>query len=304
MNENIQDANPPVESSAPETQETQNTAESAQVESSATEQAQPTPSQQQDANQSAAAGNALPPKDNLYGEFRRKLFEELPTFIQSSVREAMLGQQQVAVPQNQQPQELKYQGKYSAQELENILRHPDANEYDRAFATKGLAYLEVRQDILKEVETRDEKKTITSRQQQALQEIVKDYPQVFNSQTNQWNFADPLWQTAMKFYNSEPRLQSFGNEGLRVAMDRAYAQMAREGQLNIKKKEVKLNSQQRAIDKNQSQALNSGTLTPVKQSGQEMTKAKIMEAWKKNPDDPQLRTAALKHLVPSSWYSQ
>lgn len=302
MNENIQDANQPVESSAPE-QETQNAPESAAVESSTTEQAQPTPSQQQDANQGAVPNNQLPPKDNLYGEFRRKIFEEISPIIQGTVREALLGQQQVAVPQSQ-TQETKYQGKYTAQDLENILRHPDANEYDKSFATRGLAYIDAKQDILKEIDSRDEKRTVTSRQQQALQDIVKDYPQVFNPQTNQWNFTDPLWQTAMRFYNSEPRLQSFGNEGLRVAMDRAYAQMAREGQLNIKKKEVKLNTQQRVIDKNQSQALNAGTLTPVKQIGTETSKAKIMEAWKKNPDDPQLRTAALKHLVPQSWLSQ
>lgn len=302
MNENIQDANQPVESSAPE-QETQNAPESAAVESSTTEQAQPTPSQQQDANQGAVPNNQLPPKDNLYGEFRRKIFEEISPIIQGTVREALLGQQQIAVPQSQ-TQETKYQGKYTAQDLENILRHPDANEYDKSFATRGLAYIDAKQDILKEIDSRDEKRTVTSRQQQALQDIVKDYPQVFNPQTNQWNFTDPLWQTAMRFYNSEPRLQGFGNEGLRVAMDRAYAQMAREGQLNIKKKEVKLNTQQRVIDKNQSQALNAGTLTPVKQIGTETSKAKIMEAWKKNPDDPQLRTAALKHLVPQSWLSQ
>lgn len=299
-NETPQDAM--TESSPVEDNQTQTTPESQESGSSPAEQAQVPSSQQQDAKQGADAG--LPPKENLYGEFRRKIFEEIAPVIQGAVRESMLGfQGQVAGQQAQgKSDEVKYQGKYTTADLEAILRHPDANEYDKHFANRGLAYIEARQDTMKDMRATQETQANQSRQSQALQSIVQDYPQVFNKSSNSWNFADPLWQRSMQIYNSEPRLQGYGNEGLRVAMDRAYAQMAREGQLTIKKKEVKLNSQQKAIDKNQSQAMSSGTLSPGKQdNGAMSSKAKIMEAWKKDPENEALKKAALSSLIPKSW---
>lgn len=296
-----QDANP-VDPSTTEN-ETQNNAEGQQTDSSQVADAQAPPSQQQDANPSADAGSGLPPKDNLYGEFRRKIFEEMMPLVQGAVRESMLGMQgQQATSSQPQTQEVKYQGKYGKAELESILRHPDANEHDKMFANRGLAYIESKEDILREIDTRTEKQASQTRQGQALQGIITDYPQVFNRQANQWNFADPLFQKAMQLYNANDRLRAFGNEGLRVAMDQVYAQMAREGQVQVTKQKVKLNTQQRQIDKNQSQALSAGSLAPVRQSDPKtVSRAKLMEAYKNNPDDPALRTAALKPLIPKSW---
>lgn len=289
-------------SPTPESQTDANKSESQETDSSTVDTTQSLPSQQQDANKGADPNTGLPPKDNLYGEFRRKIFEEIAPIIQGSVREAMLGVQGQQQTQVQTP-ELKYQGKYSTNDLEAILRHPDAIESDKLFATRGLAYIEARQDTMKDIDQKQEKQVNQSRQGQALQGIVSDYPQVFNKQTNQWNFADPLWQKTMQIYNNNDRLKSFGNEGLRVAMDSAYAQMAREGQVTLKKKETQLNSKQRAIDKNQSQALTSGTLTPVKDNGATSSKSKIMEAWKKNPDSEDAKKAVLNGLVPKSWFT-
>lgn len=301
MFENEQDANQ-MDSSPIETTQDANQTESQVAESSAADTTQPSPSQQQDANKGAELGNALPPKDNLVGEIRRKILEDLGPLVQGSVREAMLGfqTQQSVAPKSE---EIKYQGKYGTAELERILNHPEATDADKHFANRGLAYIEARQDTLRDIDTRREKEVSQSRQTQALQSIVKDYPQVFNRQTNQWNFADPLWQKTMQIYNNDPRLQSFGNEGLRVAMDSAYSAMAREGQVTLKKKEVVLNSKQRAIDKNQSQAMTAGTLSPGKQTEGNTSKAKIMDTWKKNPDSEDAKRAALLKLVPPQWYT-
>lgn len=288
--------------SSPTPENDANQPESQGADSSSVDTTQTSSSQQQDANNGADTTGNLPPKDNLYGEFRRKILDEVGPIIQGAVRESMLGLQSQNVAGPAQTNEVKYQGKYGKADLENILRHPDATESDKLFATRGLSYIDAKEDIMKEIDGRSEKQATQNRQSQALQSIVNDYPQVFNRQANQWNFADPLWQKAMQIYNSEARLQSFGNEGLRVAIDRAYAQMAREGQLQIKKKEVKLTSQQRQLDKNQSQALQSGTLTPGRQQQTDkQSRAKLLEAYKQNPGDSDIRTAALKHLIPQSW---
>ena len=302
MNDDIQqDAQ--VDSSATE-QETQHTPENQGDSSSQSNVVQVPSSQQQDANQGAEAGSTLPPKDNLVGEIRRKLLDEMGPMIQATVRESMLGLQNYGNQQQAQPvkpqEEFKYKN-YSKQQLEQILMHPDATEQDKMFANRGLGVIESQEEALSKFDSRLEKQQSQGRQTQALQAIISDYPQVFNKQTGQWNFTDPLFQRTMQSYNTDQRLQAFGNEGLRVAMDRAYSQMAREGQLTLKKKENKLTAQQRQVDRNQSQAMNAGTLNPAKQNGQETTKAKTMEAWKKNPDNADLRTAALKHLIPQSW---
>lgn len=300
-NELPQDAQ--IDSSPITDDQTQNSVESAQGDSSTPESAQASSSQQQDANQGAVPNNGLPPKDNLYGEFRRKIFDEIAPIIQGTVREAMLGAQgQVGNAAQPKGEEYKYQGKYSKADLESILRHPDANEYDKNFANRGLSVIEAKEEAIREFQTHAEKQANQSRQAQALQGIVQDYPQIYNRQTNSWNFADPLFQRAMQFYNSDDRLRAFGNEGMRVAVDRAYAQLAREGQVTIQKEKVKLTTKQRAIDKNHSQALSAGTLTPGKPNiGADNSKAKLMEAWKKNPDDATLKEAALKNLIPKSW---
>lgn len=299
MNDNTQDANT-VDSSAIETNETQNDALSQQDTPSQSEQTQVLPSEQADANQSAAP-NQLPPKDNLYGEFRRKIFEEISPLIQGAVRESMLGLQQNQASSQQQTQEAKYQGKYSKADLEAILRHPDANDYDKNFANRGLSVLEAKEEITREVRADQERTISQSRQNQAIQSIISDYPQVFNRQANTWNFSDPLFQRAMQFYNSDDRLRAFGNEGLRVALDMAYAQEAREGKLQTRKQQVQITTKQRQLDKAQSQALNSGGLTSVKQDGQKTSKAKVWEAYKNNPNDPALRTAAMADFIPKSW---
>lgn len=303
LNDGQQDAI--VDSSATnETQNDANQTESQVVDSSSTDTTQDSSSQQQDANKGADTQNqGLPPKDNLYGEFRRKMFEELTPIIQGAVRDSMLGLQANQAQGNQQTvNEVKYQGKYGKAELENVLRHPNATEDDKMFANRGLAYIEAREDTLKDIDTRSEKAQSQTRQQAALQGIISDYPNLFNKASNQWNFGEPLWQNAMRIYNSEPRLQSYQNEGLRIAIDRAYAQMAREGQVVTQKKQVQLNAKQRQLDKNQSQALQSGGLSPVKsQASDKQSQAKVMEAYKQNPGDAQLRTAALKHLIPKGW---
>lgn len=293
-----------VDSSTTNEQIDANSTESQVSASSADDTTQTTSTQQQVAKEGAEATNNLPPKDNLYGEFRRKIFEEIAPIIQSSVRESMLGMQ--GQQQNtQQVQEIKYQGKYGKRELEAILMHPDATEQDKMFANRGLGYIETKEDITREIDGRNEKQVSQSRQNQALQGIIADYPNLFNKSSNQWNFAEPLWQKAMQIYNSEPRLQGYQNEGLRIAIDRAYAQMARDGQVQIKKTQVKLNTQQRQIDKNQSQALQSGTLSPAKQNGSDkQAHAKLMEAYKNNPGDSQLRTAALSKFIPKGWLEQ
>lgn len=295
-----QDANP-ADSSAAQVEETQSTDQINQDSSSQSNTDQASSSPQQDANPSADPKTGLPPKENLYGEFRRKIFDEIVPVIQGSVREAMLGHTQNQPNQTAQKPEMKYQGKYSSRELENILSHPSATESDKLFANRGLAYIEARQDTMQDIETRSERNANESRQTQALQGIVKDYPQVFNPQTNQWNFADPLWQKTMAVYNSRAELKQFGNEGLRVAMDSAYSSMAREGQVTLKKNQIKVTSQQRQIDKSQSQAMQAGTLTPGKQNGADNSKTKIMETWKKNPDSEDAKRAALAGLIPKSW---
>lgn len=294
-----------VDSSTTNEQIDANSAESQVVDSSSTDTTQTSSTQQQVAKEGADATNNLPPKDNLYGEFRRKIFDEIAPIIQSTVRESMLGMQGQQQGAQQQVNEVKYQGKYGKRDLEAILMHPDATEQDKMFANRGLGYIETKEDLTREFESKNERQVAQSRQNQALQGIIADYPNLFNKASNQWNFAEPLWQKAMQIYNSEPRLQGYQNEGLRIAVDRAYAQMARDGQVQIKKTQVKLNTQQRQIDKNQSQALQSGTLSPAKQNGSDkQAHAKLMEAYKNNPGDSQLRTAALSKFIPKGWLEQ
>lgn len=298
-NELNQDAQ--VDSSTTQVEETQQTEQGTQDNSSQSNDTQASTSQQPGTqNEGAVSGQGLPPKENLYGEFRRKMFEEMTPLIQNTIREALITNQSSQTSQSQS--EIKYEGKYTERELETIKRHPNATEEDKLFAVEGLAYIKSRRDMLSDLDQRAKTQQTEARQTQALQSIVRDYPQVYDQKTNQWNFLDPLWQRTMQVYNSDPRnLKQFGNEGLRVAMDSAFSQMTRENQTVLKKKEVQINSKQRQIDKNQSQAMTAGTLTPGKQDGANNSKAKIMEAWKKNPDSEEAKRAALGTMIPKSW---
>ena len=277
---------------------TQNVSEDTQVEPSTTETVQPEPTTQPVATEGAA--EEMVPKANVEGEVKRRLAEELPNLVNKAVQQAMANR-----PIQTQPQvsseESKYKG-YTKAQLENVLGHPDATEQDRMFANRGLGVLEAKEEAVKEFDSRNTKAQTQNRQQSALGDIVRDYPQVYFKETNSWNFSDPLFQRGMAIYNSDPRLVSFGNEGLQVAMDRAFAQMTREGSLALSKKAVQVNAKERQTQKLQSQALSSGTQGAPKsdQSGGAKLK-KLMEDYGKT-QDPRLFTeiAKLKGLIPSN----
>ena len=230
---------------------TQNVSEDTQVEPSTTETVQPEPTTQPVATEGAA--EEMVPKANVEGEVKRRLAEELPNLVNKAVQQAMANR-----PIQTQPQvsseESKYKG-YTKAQLENVMNHPEATEQDRMFANRGLGVLEAKEEAVKEFDSRNTKAQTQNRQQSALGEIVRDYPQVYFKETNSWNFSDPLFQRGMAIYNSDPRLVSFGNEGLQVAMDRAFAQMTREGSLALSKKAVQVNAKERQAQKLQSQAL-------------------------------------------------
>lgn len=280
-------------------QVTQNVVEeSPLVESSATETVQPESTQQQVAKEGAA--DEMVPKANVEGEVKRRLAEELPNLVNKAVQQALASR-----PIQTQPQvsseESKYKG-YTKQQLENVLNHPDATDQDRMFANRGLGVLEAKEEAVREFDSRNQHAQAQSRQQAALGEIVRDYPQVYVKETNSWNFSDPLFQRGMQIYNSDPRLASFGNEGLQVAMDRAFAQMTREGSLALKKKEVTVNAKERQTQKIQSQALQTGTQgAPQKDTSSGAKLKKLMEDYGKT-QDPRLFTeiAKLKGLIPSN----
>lgn len=306
-NETPQDAQ--VDSSpADQIQETQINSESQGADSSQAEDAQLPSSQQQDANKGADGGKGIP-QQNIYGEMRRKILEEITPIISTTVREVMLGSQQHqanvpgSAPQTAQKEEAKYRG-YTQSQLETIMSHPDATEQDRTFALRGLSVLEAKQETMKEFESQSQRVQAQSRSQAALQEIIRDYPQLYNATTNQWNFQDPLFQKAMQLYNAEPRLQQFGNEGLRVAVDRTFAQMARDGKLALSKKEVKLTAKEAKLDKQQSQAITSGTQMASSQNKSNQAQlSKLMEAYHQASDvdtKSQLRTQIfkMKGLIP------
>lgn len=278
---------------------TQNVSEeTAQVESSTTETVQPESTQQQVAKESAA--EEMVPKANVEGEVKRRLSEELPNLVNAAVQQALASR-----PIQTQPQvsseESKYKG-YTKSQLENVLNHPDATEQDRMFANRGLGVLEAKEEAVREFDSRHKQAQTQSRQQSALGDVVRDYPQVYIKETNTWNFSDPLFQRGMQIYNSDPRLVSFGNEGLQVAMDRAFAQMTREGSVALKKKEVTVNAKERQTQKLQSQALQTGTQgVPQKDSSSGTKLKKLMEDYSKT-QDPRLFTeiAKLKGLIPSN----
>ena len=277
---------------------TQNVSEDTQVEPSTTETVQPEPTTQPVATEGAA--EEMVPKANVEGEVKRRLAEELPNLVNKAVQQAMANR-----PIQTQPQvsseESKYKG-YTKAQLENVLGHPDATEQDRMFANRGLGVLEAKEEAVKEFDSRNTKAQTQNRQQSALGDIVRDYPQVYFKETNSWNFSDPLFQRGMAIYNSDPRLVSFGNEGLQVAMDRAFAQMTREGSLALSKKAVQVNAKERQTQKLQSQALSSGTQGAPKSDPSGGAKLKkLMEDYGKT-QDPRLFTeiAKLKGLIPSN----
>jgi len=272
--------------------------ESPLVESSATETVQPESTQQQVAKEGAA--EEMVPKANVEGEVKRRLAEELPNLVNKAVQQAMASR-----PIQTQPQvsseESKYKG-YTKTQLENVLNHPEATEQDRMFANRGLGVLEAKEEAVKEFDSRHQQVQTQSRQHAALGELVRDYPQVYIKETNSWNFSDPLFQRGMAIYNSDPRLVSFGNEGLQVAMDRAFAQMTREGSIALKKKEVTVNAKERQTQKVQSQALQTGIQgAPAKDSSSGAKLKKLMDDYGKS-QDPRLFTeiAKLKGLIPSN----
>lgn len=287
------------ESMLPEEQ-TQNVSEEiTPVESSTTETAQPESTQQQVAKEGAA--EEMVPKANIEGEVKRRLADELPILVQQAVQQALSQQRSVQTQPQVQSEEAKYKG-YTKSQLENVLNHPDATEQDRMFANRGLGVLEAKEEAVKEFDTRNQKVQAQSKQQAALGEIVRDYPQVYVKETNSWNFQDPLFQRGMQIYNSDPRLVSFGNEGLQVAMDRAFAQLTREGSLTLKKKEVQVNAKERQTQKLQSQAMTNGTQTaPSKETSTNNKLQKLMADYAKS-QDPRIfqEIAKLKGLIPSN----
>src|SRR3990167_4067430 len=283
-------------------QVTQNTGEeSPLVDSSTTEEVQPDTTQQQVAKEGAA--EEMVPKANVEGEVKRRLSEELPILVQQAVQQALANQQ--VRPVQTQPQvtseESKYNG-YTKSQLENVLNHPEATEQDRLFANRGLGVLEAKEEATKEFDTRQQTIQTQSRQQSALGEIVRDYPQIYKKETNSWDFSDPLFQRGMQIFNSDPRLVSFGNEGLQVAMDRAFAQLTREGSLASKKKEVAVNAKERQTQKLQSGALQTGGQSaPQKETGTNAKLQKLMADYSKS-QDPAIfaQIAKLKGLIPSN----
>lgn len=288
-----------------EEQVTQNTGEeSPLVDSSATEEAPVLDTTQQQVAKEGAVEDKgeFIPKANVEGEVKRRLSEEMMPIIQQTVRELMMSQQTNRPIQTQpQSEEAKYKG-YTKTQLENVLLHPDATQQDRDFANRGLGVLESKEESIKEFEARSQKIQAQTRQQSAIGEIIKDYPQVYVKETNSWNIADPLFQRAMQIYNSTPELVQFGNQGLQVAMDRAFAQMTREGSNLLKKKEVVINAKERQTQKIQSQALqNSGQSAPSKETGNGAKLKKLMEDYGKT-QDPEVfkQIAKLKGLIPSN----
>lgn len=263
---------------------------------------QPDTTQQQVAKEGAVEGQTKPPSwENAYGELRRKI-DETHNLLQQTVMAVGKGTNN---PIQTQPQisaeEYKYKG-YTRTQLENVLNHPEATEQDRLFANRGLGVIEAKEEAVREFESRNQKAQSQSRQQAALGQIVSDYPQVYSKESNSWNYSDPLFQRGMAIFNSDPRLTSFGNEGLQVAMDRAFAQMTREGSLALKKKEVTINAKERQTQKIQSQALQSGTQGAPKSDQSNGAKLKkLMDDYGKT-QDPRLFTeiAKLKGLIPSN----
>ena len=244
------------------------------------------------------------PKANVEGEVKRRLAEELPNLVQQAVQQALASQQGSRPIQTQpqvQSEEPKYKG-YTKAQLENVINHAEATEQDRMFANRGLGVLEAKEDALAEFDSRQARVQMQSRQQSALAEVVRDYPQVYIKESNSWNFSDPLFQRGMAIYNSDQRLVSFGNEGLQVAMDRAFAQMTREGSSALKKKEVALNAKERQTLKTQSQALTQGSQSaPSKETNNGAKLQKLMADYAKS-QDPAIfqQIAKLKGLIPSN----
>ena len=242
------------------------------------------------------------PKANVEGEVKRRLAEELPNLVQQAVQQAMAGYQ--ARPVQMQPQvveENKYQG-YSKAQLENVIGHPDATDQDRAFANRGLGVLEAEERAVTRFKSEQGQSEAQRKQSQSFSEIQADYPSAFNPQTGQWNLADPVVNMATQIFNSEPRLKAAGYEGLQVAMDRAFAKLTRQGSLETKKKEVKLNAQERQTQKIQSQALSGGTqAAPTKDVSTDAKLKKLLADYAKS-QDPALFTqiAKLKGLIPSN----
>lgn len=281
-------------------QVTQNVVEeSPLVESSTTETVQPDTTQQQVAKEGAA--DEMVPKANVEGEVKRRLAEELPNLVNQAVQKALSTQRPVQTQQQVSSEESKYKG-YTKSQLENVLNHPDATDQDRMFANRGLGVLEAKEEAVKEFDTRSQNAQSQTRQQSALGEIVKDYPQVYSKETNSWNFSDPLFQRGMQIYNSDQRYLTLGNEGLQVAMDRAFAQLTREGSLALNKKAVTINAKERQTQKIQSQALQTGTQgAPQKDASSGAKIKKLMEDYGRT-QDPRLFTeiAKLKGLIPSN----
>ena len=293
MDQEIQPDAQAAPSPADEAQQTQIPDGQGAEPSTASESTQPTT--EQTVAQSPAG--STPPHQNIVAEAVRKATEAMLPMMREQIRAEMSGFQ----TQTGQKPEIKYQGKYSAEQLETILRHPDASEQEKFFATRGLAYIDARQDTAAEIQSSQQRQLMETREQQAFQGIIKDYPDVFDRSAGRWNFSSPLFQSAMTIYQSEPLLKQYGNAGIRVALDRAFADQARTSQAQTRKKQVELTTRQRAIDRNQAGAMNAGNLTPVKNQGSDTNHAKVMEAYKQNPDDPALRTAALGKFIPKSW---
>lgn len=306
----LNDKDAMVDSSATEeVQDTQAQATQGQgTDSPTVDNVQADPSQQQDAKEGAAEGKEeFVPKANVEGEVKRRLQEQMNPLIQQAV-DAALARFQSQPNQRQgagqvAQEEPKYKN-YSKSQLETILAHPEATEQDKLFATRGLGVLEAKEETLNTFRSEQAKITAQSSQQKAMQRITTDYPTAFNPNTGTWNYADPVFQRAMQVMSEDPRLNQFGNEGLLVALDRAYARMAREGLIEVKKKETKINLKEKQVQKLQSKAMSSGG-QQAQQAAKATTLSKMMDELKKTPEGTprytELRTAVFKAkgLIPS-----
>lgn len=283
-----------------EAQVTQNTVEESNlVDSSATETAPVLETTQQQVAKEGASEEQFVPKANVDGEVKRRIAEELPFLVQQEVQRALASQPNRPIQTQPVEEESKYKG-YTKAQLENVLNHPEATAQDINFANRGLGVLEAKEEAVKEFDSRNQTMQTKSRQQQALVQVVQDYPQVYDKVSNRWNSMDPLYQRGMQIFNSDPRLTQFGNEGLQVAMDRAFAQMTREGSLVLKKKEVAINAKERQTQKLQSQAMTQGTQgAPSKDTSPNAKVQKLMADYAKSQDPALFKEIAkLKGLIP------
>jgi len=270
-------------------EETQTNPEETQEDDSSQSEEESTPSSpQQDAKEGAEAEPEpkMPPEKNIQGEVSRRIREEIAPMIQQTVREVMQSTSN-GTDQSQQPS----QKKYTMEDLDYIEQnHPEYVQWAKNERIK-LIKEEAKNEALQALKSESEKTQAQTRQQQALQQVAVDYPQLFDKSTNQWNQQDPLYQGAVQLYNSEKRLQDFGYEGFAVAVDRTFARMARDGTVKLQQQKNKLTAKERKLQKQSLGAMSGGTQAATSSAspkGSDKSKQleKLMDEYKvtRSPD--------------------